>query len=108
MPAPRARALHPLTPPPAPRSVKRRAKDLDQIQDELRAVAAGRLAVSSYRDEDAPGGGAFFCVECSRHCVNDAALVAHRATKSHKRQLKTVAEQQYTQKEADAAAGMSH
>lgn len=87
--------------------MKRRAKDLDQIQDEIRAVADGRRALASYRDEDAPGGGAHFCVECSRHCISAVALEEHRATKSHKRQLKTVAEKQYTQAEADAAAGMT-
>ena len=70
-------------------------------------MAEGKRALTSYLDEDAPGGGAFFCVECSRHCVSGAALALHRATKSHKRQLKTVAETQYTQAEADQAAGMT-
>ncbi len=88
-------------------NVARRAKDLDQIQDEIKALADGRRTLAMFVDEDKPGGGESFCVECSRHFINDVVLDAHKKTKAHKKRCKLVAEEQYTQKEADAGAGCS-
>lgn len=86
-------------------SLKRRGKDVDRIQDEIRAAAEGRPV--TYADEDAPGHGHFYCVPCARHFISAEVLAAHEKTKPHKKQLKVVAEAQYTQREADAGAGMS-
>ena len=36
-------------------------------------------------DEDVPGGGSFYCVECSRYLTSEQALVQHKRTKPHKR-----------------------
>jgi bud site selection protein 20 len=88
-------------------SVKRRGKDLDQVQDELRELAESKRSLATYKDEDAPGGGEAFCVECSRHFISAAVLEAHSKTRDHRRMLKLVAEPQYTQREADAGAGAS-
>jgi hypothetical protein len=85
--------------------VKRRGKDIDQIQDELKSIAAGASSSAAYADPDAPGGGAHYCIPCARHFVSASVLTAHEATKPHKKRVKEVAEPQYTQKEADAGAG---
>lgn len=87
-------------------SVKRRAKDVDQIQQEMLDIAAGLKSADSYKDEDAPGAGEHFCVGCSRHFVRRGDLDAHLATKGHKKRLKLLAQPMYTQKEADAGAGL--
>ncbi len=87
--------------------MKRRTKDIDQIQDELREIAEGRRSAAAYLDAEAPGGGAHVCVPCSRHFISAAVLEEHCRTKPHKKRVKQVAEPQYTQKEADAGAGMS-
>lgn len=87
--------------------MKRRGKDIDQIQDEIAAIAAGGKDMTQFHDADAPGGGHFFCLHCSRHFINSDALKVHNTTKAHKKRVKIVAEEQYTQKEADAGAGMS-
>ena len=89
-------------------SVKRRTKDIDQIQDELKAIAEGRLAIEKFESEDVTGGGQFFCVPCSRHFINEQVLREHEKSKPHKKRVKLVKEPQYTQKEADMAAGMSY
>ncbi len=85
----------------------RRTKDLDQVQDEIVALEAGRRSLAAYLDEDAPGGGAHYCVVCARHFTSDAILAAHARSKPHKRMVKIAQEPQYTQKEADAGAGRS-
>jgi bud site selection protein 20 len=83
----------------------RRAKDTDQIQDELKALEGGSRSLVAYLDEDAAGGGAFMCVPCARAFVSLEVLQGHMKSKPHKRMAKIVAEPQYTQKEADAGAG---
>lgn len=98
----------PCLPPFPRRSLKRRAKDVDQIQDEMKALAEGnRTLVTLYADVDAPGGGLHACVVCSRHFISEAVLAEHCRTKPHKKRVKEVAQPQYTQKEADAGAGVT-
>jgi hypothetical protein len=51
--------------------------------------------------------GQFYCTQCARHFGNQQALDAHLATKVHKRRLKDLAQEQYTQEEADRGVGMT-
>ena len=98
------------------RSTKRRARDIDQIQDDLRAqvenpgkVAAESRALQSSTqplNDDLPGRGQFYCVETARHFESAHALAAHKKTKAYKKRLKRLAEKQFTQEEADAAGGV--
>ena len=85
----------------------RRTKDTDQIQDEIKAIEDGTRTVAAYHNEDAPGGGDFYCLPCARHFVSEEVLTLHRRSKPHKKMVKVCAQPQYTQKEADAGAGMS-
>jgi hypothetical protein len=86
---------------------KRRARDIDQIQDELRKVQETGVDLKFEPDEDLPGMGQFYCSQCARHFGNQVALAAHLITKVHKRRLKDLAQEQYTQAEADRGAGMT-
>ena len=52
------------------------------------------------------GGGDFPCVECSRHFISPEALKTHTKTKVHKRRLKELKDEPYSQAEAEAAAGL--
>jgi bud site selection protein 20 len=87
--------------------VKRRERDIDQIQDELAAIAGGRISAAVFHDDDAPGGGEHYCVPCARHFISAAVLAQHEGTKPHKKRLKEVAEEKWDQAAADAAAGKS-
>lgn len=49
--------------------------------------------------------GQFYCTPCGRHFIDAKTRDVHLKTKVHKRRMKDVAQQQYTQKEADAGAG---
>jgi hypothetical protein len=105
-------------------STKRRARDIDQIQDDLAKELSNGAKTSFEADEDLPGLGQFYCTPCARHFVNLEALLKHEISKVHKRRcflqlknaiflmksfyrLKDVAQEQYTQKEAELAAGKS-
>ena len=95
---------------------KRRARDIDQIQDDLRAQAEnpGKVAAESRAlqsstqplNDDLPGRGQFYCVETARHFESAHALAAHKKTKAYKKRVKRLAEKQFTQEEADAAGGV--
>lgn len=85
------------------RATKCRAKDLDQIQDEL---AAGKDLKTPSLDEDLPGLGQFACQACDRFFINAKTLTEHEKTKPHKKRLKLLKEKPYSQEEAEAAAGM--
>jgi len=58
-------------------------------------------------DEDLPGLGQFYCTPCGRHFTDAKTRDEHIKTKVHKRRMKDVAQEQYTQAEADRAAGKS-
>ena len=88
-------------------NLKKRGKDLDQIQDEIIAIADGLRTKDAYLDEEKAGGGAFFCIVCNRPFVSAEVLSDHEKTKPHKRMVRLAAEPIYGQKEADAAAGAS-
>eukprot|EP00753_Platysulcus_tardus_P010475 PLAT2739.1.p1 GENE.PLAT2739.1~~PLAT2739.1.p1 ORF type:complete len:197 (-),score=71.87 PLAT2739.1:96-665(-) len=88
------------------RSTKRRAKDVDQIQAELKWGAFFGVKPLPV-DDDLPGRGQFLCRYCARHFVDSSTLERHCRTKDHKKRIKTLAEKQYTQLEADMAAGMA-
>ncbi|KAJ2498521.1 hypothetical protein GGH96_004245 [Coemansia sp. RSA 1972] len=85
---------------------KRRTKDLDQIQDDLKPENKTRL-VSMPLDEDLPGLGQHYCVECAKFYIDNETLVRHRHGREHKRRLRDLKEPAYTQKDAEAAIGLS-
>lgn len=65
---------------------KRRAKDIDQIQEELEKVQQGQTQPISFDfDDDLPGGGQFFCITCARHFADTSTLEKHNETKPHRR-----------------------
>lgn len=61
--------------------VKRRTRDIDQIQDDVARTEPVAFEV----DEDLPGQGQFYCVECARHFQDQTTIDLHKATKVHKR-----------------------
>ncbi|ORZ18114.1 hypothetical protein BCR42DRAFT_413180 [Absidia repens] len=80
-------------------------RDLDQIHHDVKPENAIKLK-SQKVDTDLPGLGQFYCVECARHFINQGALDIHNRGKLHKRRVKKLQDEPYTQEEADAAAGL--
>ena len=88
--------------------LNRRAKDTDQIQDEIeKAEITGVPADKFEYDDELPGGGQFFCVETGKHFADAKALADHKKSRYYKRRCKELKEEKYTQDEAERAAGMT-
>lgn len=92
-----------------------RAKDIDQIQEELDKKLFGITSYSTEQkqednsfsdDEQLPGGGNFYCQSCDKYFINQLTLDIHLRTKNHKKREKLLKETPYTHKEAEAAGGV--
>ncbi|CAM9410860.1 unnamed protein product [Choristocarpus tenellus] len=87
-------------------ATKSRRKDVDQIQDELKVEEEQGKKMEFELDDDLPGQGQFYCTPCARHFSEQEPLDRHVKSKVHKRRMKDVAQEQYTQEEAERGAGM--
>jgi bud site selection protein 20 len=84
-----------------------RAKDTDQIQDEIeKSVENGTPIAFDYNDE-LPGGGQFYCVETAKHFADAKGLAGHKRSRYYKRRCKELKEEKYGQDVSDWAAGMT-
>uniref|UniRef100_K3X4G9 ELMO domain-containing protein n=1 Tax=Globisporangium ultimum (strain ATCC 200006 / CBS 805.95 / DAOM BR144) TaxID=431595 RepID=K3X4G9_GLOUD len=86
-------------------ATKSRARDIDQIQDDMKLEQVKGKPMEFEKDEDLPGLGQFYCTPCARHFIDAVTRDVHLKTKVHKRRMKDVAQKQYTQKEAELGAG---
>uniref|UniRef100_A0A8C5M9J9 Zinc finger protein 593 n=1 Tax=Leptobrachium leishanense TaxID=445787 RepID=A0A8C5M9J9_9ANUR len=84
---------------------KRRVKDLDQIHCDLRPENAKRL-LNQEVDYQLPGNAQHYCLHCARYFADLKTLQEHFRTKVHKRRIKELKVEPYTQEEAERAAGM--
>ncbi|KAJ1724319.1 hypothetical protein LPJ53_001402 [Coemansia erecta] len=85
---------------------KRRTKDLDQIEADLLPENKQRL-LAQPEDEDLPGLGQHYCIECAKYYIDDRTLAEHRRGREHKRRIRDLKAPAYTQKEAEAAVGLA-
>lgn len=85
--------------------LKRRTKDLDQIDDDLKPGVVENL-LSRPVDFDKPGMAQFYCVHCAKDFINGDAFKAHIRGKPHKIRVKNLRLEPYTIEESLRAAGM--
>ncbi|CAK9825009.1 Zinc finger protein 593 homolog [Anthophora retusa] len=83
---------------------KRRRKDLDEIDEDLKEKNIQNL-LNQEVDLDKPGAGQYYCIHCARYFINDTALQDHFTTKVHKRRLKALELEPYSIEESERAAG---
>ncbi|BES99082.1 Zinc finger protein [Nesidiocoris tenuis] len=83
---------------------KRRKKDLDQINEDLKPEKAAEL-LDQEVDLDKPGDAQFYCLHCARYFIDEKAMKEHFRTKVHKRRLKALEAEPYTIEESERAAG---
>ncbi|KAF7732862.1 Bud site selection protein 20 [Apophysomyces ossiformis] len=81
------------------------ARDLDQIHEDIKPENVDKLKNQPI-DTDKPGLAQNYCVECARYFITADALKEHFRGKNHKKRVKLLKEEPYTQAEADAAAGL--
>lgn len=85
---------------------RRRLRDLDQIVQDLRSPKHLAQWKSLKPAEDLPGLGQFYCVECAKWFEGENSLLTHRKGSTHKRRVKALKGEPYTQREAEAAIGL--
>eukprot|EP00584_Thalassiosira_punctigera_P021158 CAMPEP_0172551980 /NCGR_PEP_ID=MMETSP1067-20121228/42908_1 /TAXON_ID=265564 ORGANISM="Thalassiosira punctigera, Strain Tpunct2005C2" /NCGR_SAMPLE_ID=MMETSP1067 /ASSEMBLY_ACC=CAM_ASM_000444 /LENGTH=127 /DNA_ID=CAMNT_0013339873 /DNA_START=271 /DNA_END=654 /DNA_ORIENTATION=+ len=86
----------------------RRAKDTDQIQDEIEKSEVTDVPADKFEyDDELPGGGQFYCVETGKHFADAKALADHKKSRYYKRRCKELKEEKYTQETAELAGGMT-
>ncbi|XP_042296715.1 zinc finger protein 593 [Sceloporus undulatus] len=84
---------------------KRRRRDLDQINQDMRPENSAKL-LRQDPDADMPGSAQHYCLHCARYFVDLKSMKDHFRSKVHKKRLKQLREEPYTQEEAERAAGM--
>lgn len=82
-----------------------RAKDTDQIQDEIEKANETGKPIQFEYDDDLPGGGQFYCVETGKHFTDAKALADHKKSRYYKRRCKELKEEKYSQDVSDWGAG---
>jgi hypothetical protein len=88
--------------------LSRRAKDTDQIQDEIEKSTTTGIPANKFEyDDELPGGGQFYCVETGKHFADAKALEDHKKSRYYKRRCKELKEEKYSQASAEEAAGMT-
>ncbi|KAF1973548.1 hypothetical protein BU23DRAFT_132615 [Bimuria novae-zelandiae CBS 107.79] len=88
------------------KKTRRHTRDLDQIYADLRDAKHLSQFKDTKATEDLPGLGEFYCKECAKWFESEANFEAHYKGKVHKRRVKQLREEPYSQKEAEAAAGL--
>lgn len=83
---------------------KRRTKDLDEIDEDLKEENVKQLLHQEV-DLDKPGAAQYYCIHCARYFINQTALRDHFTTKVHKRRLKALELEPYTIEESERASG---
>ncbi|KAK4496909.1 hypothetical protein PRZ48_011358 [Zasmidium cellare] len=93
--------------PKSKSKTRRHTRDLDQVH----ADVASKKHLQQYKDlhapEDLPGFGDFYCTECAKWFESQSNLDKHAKGKPHKRRVKQLKEEPYSQKEAELAAGIT-
>ncbi|KAL5121111.1 hypothetical protein ACEQ8H_000962 [Pleosporales sp. CAS-2024a] len=87
------------------KKTRRHTRDLDQIHADLRDDKHRAQFKDAKPAEDLPGLGQYYCTECAKFFESAFNLGAHQKAKVHKRRVKQLGEEPYSQKEADAGMG---
>lgn len=87
------------------KKTRRHTRDFDQIHADLHNKRHLEQFHETKEREDLPAFGDFYCIECAKWYESENNFTAHKKSKPHKRRVKQLKEEPYSQKEAEAAAG---
>lgn len=89
------------------KKTRRHTRDLDQIH----ADAASKKHLQQFLDtkapEDLPALGEHYCVPCAKWFSDQTNFINHAKGKPHKRRVRQLKEEPYSQREAEAAVGLT-
>lgn len=84
---------------------KRRTRDLDLIFNDLSFPESIQRLKQQAEDENLPGLGQYYCIHCAKYFLDNNALKGHLRGKVHKRRVKELSVNPYTNLESEAATG---
>ena len=93
--------------PKSKSKTRRHTRDLDQVHADVASKKHLQSYVDTKAPEDLPGFGQWYCIECSKWFESEINLVKHAKGKPHKRRVRQLKDEPYTQKEAEAAVGLT-
>jgi bud site selection protein 20 len=85
---------------------RRKTRDIDQIKADLTVHKHLARYCRTKAPEDLPGLGKWYCIECAKWFESEATLNGHERGKPHKKRVKQLREEPYSQKEAEAAVSL--
>lgn len=89
------------------KKTRRYTRDLDQIHADVTSSRHLQQYVDTKAPEDLPGFGQWYCVDCAKWYESEVNFDAHKKGKPHKRRVKQLQAEPYTQAEAEAAVGLT-
>ncbi|RXG72567.1 Zinc finger protein [Armadillidium vulgare] len=75
-----------------------------EIDSDMKEENAPKLLKQEI-DLDKPGSGQHYCLHCARYFITKEAMLSHFRAKGHKRRLKDLELEPYSQAEAERASG---
>ncbi|KAK7937392.1 C2H2 finger domain-containing protein [Apiospora aurea] len=85
---------------------RRHLRDLDQIKADLLSPRHLEQYKETKATDDLPDLGKWYCIECAKWFESERNMLFHQKGKPHKRRVKQMKEEPYTQREAEAAVGL--
>ncbi|KAF2768503.1 hypothetical protein EJ03DRAFT_352046 [Teratosphaeria nubilosa] len=82
-------------------------RDIDQIHADIHSKNHLKQYHDTKAPEDLPGFGQWYCVECAKWFESEVNFTKHAKGKPHKRRFRQLKEEPYSQKEAEAAVGLT-
>jgi bud site selection protein 20 len=89
------------------KKTRRTTRGIDQVHCDVASKKHLQQHLNSQAPEDLPGLGQHYCVECAKFFESQTNLEEHTKGKPHKRRLRQLMEEPYSQKEAEAAVGLT-
>lgn len=88
------------------KKTRRTTRGLDQVHADVASKKHLQQYVDTKAPEDLPGFGQWYCVQCAKWFESETNFVKHGKGKPHKRRVRQLREEPYTQREAEAAVGL--
>ncbi|KAF2747556.1 hypothetical protein M011DRAFT_402135 [Sporormia fimetaria CBS 119925] len=89
------------------KKTRRHTRDLDQVHADLRSDRHLAQFKDTKHVEDLPGLGQWYCKECAKWFESETNFASHQKGKVHKRRVRALRDEPYSQKEAELAAGLT-
>ncbi|KAK3718714.1 hypothetical protein LTR37_004933 [Vermiconidia calcicola] len=89
------------------KKTRRTTRGLDQVHADISSKKHLQQFLDTHAPEDLPGLGQYYCTQCAKFFESETNFEKHEKGKPHKRRIRQLKDEPYTQKEAEAAVGLT-